>query len=116
MLGIITAALEPVAEADPKALSPAAEAKNPDELNPTGGDHLFYTYLIPGSVWQALDGSTWKLEEITPNGLYYCRNWWYPRERKMMSRDEIRKSIEAWIDPVLQHVPPARPEDLEKKA
>lgn len=114
MLGIVTAALDPIAEPDPKELSPAAGAKSPDALNPTGGDHLFYTYLIPGSVWQALDGSQWKLDEITPNGLYYCSNWWYPRERKMLSRDELRRSIESWVDPVLQHVPPPRPEDLQQ--
>ena len=114
MLGIITAALEPVAEADPKALSPAAEAKSPDALNPAGGDHLFYTYLAPQSVFQALDGSQWQIEEITQNGLYWCANWWYPKERKMLTRDEIRKSIESWVDPVLQHVPPPRPEDLQK--
>lgn len=107
------AGLEPVAQPTPEVLGPAADKDKPGALNPTGGDHAFYTYLIPGAVWQALDGSTWLIEDITDQGLYNCKNWWYPREWKMMTRDEIRKTIEAWVDPILQHVPPPRPEDLQ---
>lgn len=108
------AALEPVAEAYPETLGPAADKDSADALSPTDGDHQFFTYLIPGAVWQALDGSIWVVEEITPNGLYNCKNQWYPREWKMMTRDEIRNTIEAWIDPVLQHVPPPKKPDSKK--
>jgi hypothetical protein len=111
--GLKLAALDPVAKVYPEVLGPAADKDAPGALNPTGGDHLFYTYLIPGAAWQALDGSQWIIEEITANDIYVCKNWWYPREIKRMRRNEIRKTIESWIDPVLQHVPPPRPEDLQ---
>jgi hypothetical protein len=111
--GLKLAGLDPVAETDPKVLGPAAEAKDPDSLNPLNNDHLFYTYLDTGAVWQALDGSQWMINEITPNGLYNCSNMWYPRERKLLTRNQIRKTIEAYVEPVLQHVPPPRPGDLD---
>ena len=113
LAGLKLATLDPVAETYPEVLGPAADKDTPGALNPTGGDHQFYTYLISGATWQALDGSMWTIEEITPNGLYNCKNQWYPREWKMMTRNQIRRTIEAWIDPVLQHVPPPRPEDLD---
>lgn len=110
--GIVLASLEPVAPA-PSDLGPAAEAKNPDELNPYAGDRLFYAYLVPGAIYQALDGSQWRLVRITENGLYAVSNIWYPRGEKLLTRDELRQTIESWIDPVLQHVPPPRPQDLQ---
>ena len=113
LLGLVLAGLEPVAEPISEVLGPAADKDSPDALSPMGGDPLFYTYLVTGAAWQALDGSSWIIEEITPNGLYNCKNWWYPRQWKLMTRNEIRKTIESWIDPVLQHVPPPRPEDLQ---
>ena len=82
---------------------------NPTELatdSPIGGDHSFYTYFVPGAIFQAKDGSTWQVEHITDNELARIRNTWYPREEATLSPSAIRASIEAWISPVQQTVAP----------
>lgn len=82
---------------------------NPTELatdSPIGGDHSFYTYFVPGAIFQARDGSTWLIEAMEANGLARIRNTWYPREEATLAPAAIRASIESWISPVQQRVTP----------
>jgi hypothetical protein len=78
-----------------------------DNLSPIKGDHAFYTYFVPGAVFQAKDGSTWIIENLPAEGAGYCRirNVWYPREEATVLQQWIRDAIDMWIYPVIQVVP-----------
>lgn len=92
-----------VVEIDPKKTE-----VDPKELSPIGEDHAFYTYFIPGAIFQAKDGSNWQVEAIgtgTGMNMARIRNIWYPREEATVYVDAIRKSIDMWIYPQIQVVP-----------
>jgi hypothetical protein len=75
-------------------------------LSPLQGDEAFFTYLLPGAIYQAHDGSTWEIEEYDFEGKVRISNPWYPRRQGVVSVQDIRRSIYAWIDPVHVPVPP----------
>lgn len=86
----------------------------PDSLNgtkanpmsPVEGDEIFFTYMIPGAIFQANDGSLWNILDYEWDGRVEIENVWYPREHAQVSLDDIRRSIHAWVVPVQQTVPP----------
>jgi hypothetical protein len=89
------------------------DSNSPDNMSPVGGDHAFYTYFVPGAIFQAKDGSSWQIESIPAEGNGFCRirNVWYPREEATIPQAQIRKTIDMWIYPVIQVVPVLSPEE-----
>ena len=81
-----------------------AQKANP--LSPVEGDEIFVTYLIPGAIFQAHDGSLWNILDYEWDGRVEIENVWYPREHAQVSLDDIRRSIHAWVVPIQQTVPP----------
>lgn len=75
-------------------------------LSPVEGDDIFFTYMIPGAIFQAHDGSLWNILDYEWDGRVEIENVWYPREHAQVSLDDIRRSIHAWVTPVQQTVPP----------
>jgi hypothetical protein len=78
-------------------------------LSPVQGDETFYTFLIPGSVFQAHDGSQWLVLEYEWDARVYIENRWYPAISANVSVEDVRRSIDAWVDPVYVKVPPPIP-------
>jgi len=78
-----------------------------EDLSPVAGDHAFFTYFVPGAVFQAKDGSQWQVENIPTegSGLVRIRNIWYPREEATIPQARIRETIDMWVFPVIQPVP-----------
>ena len=92
-------------------------APSPNALkdqSPSMGDHVFYTYFVPGAVFEAKDGTQWDIENIADTGYVRIRNRWYPREEVTMHTSDLRKVIHAWIEPVQQVVPELLVEDSKK--
>jgi hypothetical protein len=79
----------------------------PNDLSPTGGDDMFYMYLIPGAKFQAKDGSQWLIVDYMSEGTVELENVWYPRLRPIISIQQLRKTISAWIEPVQVTIPEA---------
>lgn len=74
--------------------------------SPISGDSTFYTYFVPGAVFQAKDGSSWHVESITDQGFVRIRNVWYPRQEATVPTASVRRSIDSWISPIQQKVDP----------
>lgn len=105
----LMASLEPVStEAEP-VLGPTTKPGTANMDNPTLGDHAFYTYLIPGAVFEAKDGTQWDIEHIADTGFIRIRNRWYPREELTIPTQRVRETIHAWVEPVQQLVPSLEP-------
>ena len=98
----LMAALVPVAEETPV---PPEKPQDLKDQSPMAGDPLFYTYCVPGAVFQAKDGTIWDLENIADTGYVRIRNKWYPRQERTCLLSDLRKFIRAWIEPVQQIVP-----------
>lgn len=101
---ISAAGLEPV-ELD---INKTVTEPNPADINsPVGGDHAFFTYFVPGAIFQAKDGSTWQVEAIPAesSGMCRIRNVWYPREEATIPQTRVRETIDMWVYPVTQVVP-----------
>lgn len=74
-------------------------------MSPVEDDFIFFAYLIPGAVFQAHDGSQWMILDYTFEGAVHIENRWYPRLRPIVSVQDVRRSIAAWVEPVQQTVP-----------
>jgi hypothetical protein len=81
----------------------------PNPLSPIQGDEVFFTYLWPGAVFQSHDGQQWVIEAYDFYGQIEITNRWYPRQRAQVSLMDIRHSIDQWVEPIQQVVPPAPP-------
>lgn len=81
----------------------------PNPLSPIEGDEIFFAYMIPGAVFQALDGSEWNILFYDGADSIQIENRWYPRISWYVSIGDIRRSIHQWIEPVTQTVPPPPP-------
>ena len=82
----------------------------PNPLSPIEGDACFFTYMIPGAVFQSHDGQQWVIEDY--NAAAYgveLYNRWYPRLRAFVNLDDVRRSIHSWVEPVQTVVPPPPP-------
>lgn len=78
----------------------------PNPLSPIEGDEIFFMYLIPGSIFQANDGSMWEIEDYEWDGRIEVINVWYPRQHANVSVNDIRRAIHAWVMPIQATVPP----------
>ena len=85
------------------------EEQMPNPLSPIQGDEIFFTYMIPGAVFQSHDGQQWLIEEYDWDGRVEITNRWYPRMNAQVSLNDVRRSIAAWIEPIQQTVPPPPP-------
>ena len=102
----LIAALVPAAPVDKElTLGPTTDPSTAKNQSPVLGDHAFYTYYVPGAVFEAKDGTQWDIENIADTGYARIRNRWYPREEVTLHTEDIRKTIHAWIEPVQQLVP-----------
>jgi hypothetical protein len=82
----------------------------PNPLSPIEGDVCFFTYMIPGAVFQSHDGQQWVIDDY--NAAAYgveLYNRWYPRLRAFVNLDDVRRSIHSWVEPVQTVVPPPPP-------
>lgn len=86
--------------------SPQTSDRIPNPLSPVQGDETFYTYCMPGAVFQAHDGSQWMILEYEWNGRIQIENRWNPNINANVPVADIRRSIDAWVDPVYIKVPP----------
>ena len=102
----LMAALVP-ATGDPRdlTLGPTTDPNSAKNQSPVMGDHAFYTYCVPGAVYEAKDGTQWDIENVADTGYVRIRNRWHPREEVTLHMTEVRKTIYAWIEPVQQIVP-----------
>jgi len=82
----------------------------PNPLSPIEGDSGFFTYMIPGAVFQSHDGQQWVVDNYNA-GAYGVElyNRWYPRLRAFVNLDDVRRSIHSWVEPVQIVVPPPPP-------
>jgi hypothetical protein len=77
----------------------------PNPNSPTGGDDMFFMYLIPGAKFQAKDGSQWLILDYLWEGMVEIENVWYPRLKPIISIQQLRRTIAAWIEPVQVTIP-----------
>jgi hypothetical protein len=100
----LVAAIGDLVKAEPLTLGPTVNDLEASKDSPIGGDHTFYTYFVPGAIFQAKDGTIWHLETVNDFGMCRIRNAWYPREEATIPVADIRRSIDSWIVPVQQKV------------
>jgi hypothetical protein len=81
----------------------------PNPLSPVEGDEIFFAYMLPGAKFQAHDGSQWNILDYPWQGKVQIENVWYPRINAQVSLNDIRRSIEQWVEPVQQFVPAPPP-------
>lgn len=81
----------------------------PNPLSPVEGDEIFYAYMIPGAKFQARDGSQWNILDYPYQGIVHIENVWYPRVNAQVNLNDIRRSIEQWVEPIQQYVPAPPP-------
>lgn len=107
----LLASLISVANLEPVEIKVKDSDKN--FLSPVDGDQAFYTYFVPGAIFQAKDGSSWQVENLPTEGSGLCRirNIWYPREEATIPQQKIRETIDMWIYPVIQVVPAITPSE-----
>ena len=72
----------------------------PNPLSPIEGDEMFFAYMIPGAKFQARDGSQWNILDYPWQGIVHIENVWYPRINAQVSLNDIRRSIEQYVEPV----------------
>jgi hypothetical protein len=72
----------------------------PNPLSPIEGDEMFFAYMIPGASFQAKDGSQWNILDYPWQGVVHIENRWYPRINAQVNLNDIRRSIEQWVEPV----------------
>ena len=90
-------------------MSPNTSEQVPNPLSPVSGDETFFSFLIPGATFQAHDGSQWNILAYEWNGRVEIENRWYPRVYANVPVADVRRSIDAWVDPVYVKVPPPLP-------
>jgi len=81
----------------------------PNPLSPIEGDEVFFAYMMPGAIFQAHDGSQWWILAYDYRGQVEIENRWYPRIHAQVSVYDVRRSIDQWIEPIQQTVPPPPP-------
>lgn len=81
----------------------------PNPMSPVEGDEIFFAYMIPGAAFQALDGSQWNILDYPWQGMVHIENRWHPRLQGQVSVNDVRRSIEQWIEPIQQYVPAPPP-------
>ena len=81
----------------------------PNPLSPVEGDEIFFAYMIPGAVMQAHDGTQWNIMSYGAPDEIEIENRWYPRQHGIVSIGDIRRSIDQWVEPIQQTVPPPPP-------
>ena len=81
----------------------------PNPLSPIEGDEIFFAYLIPGAAFQSHDGQQWTILDYPWQGVVTIENRWYPRITPQVSVYDVRRSIDQWIEPIQQTVPPPPP-------
>jgi hypothetical protein len=89
--------------------APGVQEQMANPLSPIMGDQDFYTYMIPGAVFEANDGSQWLITAYEWDGRVELENRWYPRMIGNVSVNDVRRSIAMWIEPVNVKVPPPLP-------
>jgi hypothetical protein len=78
----------------------------PNPMSPIEGDDIFWAYMISGAAYQANDGSQWTILDYDWEGKVEVENRWYPRIHAVVSVADVRRSIDSWIEPIQQKVPP----------
>lgn len=86
--------------------APGIDTTMPNPLSPIMGDEVFFTYMIPGSVFEAHDGSQWIITAYEWDSRVEIQNRWYPRQIANVGTQDIRRSIAMWVEPVNVRVPP----------
>lgn len=81
----------------------------PNPLSPIQGDDDFYTYMMPGAVFEAHDGSQWLITAYEWDGRVEIQNRWYPRRVANVPLSDVRRSIAMWVEPVNVRVPAPLP-------
>jgi hypothetical protein len=81
----------------------------PNPLSPIEGDQIFFAYMIPGAAFQAKDGSQWNILDYPWQGMVHIENRWYPRINAHVNLNDVRRSIDQWVEPIQQTVPPPPP-------
>ena len=104
-LSALVSIAEPSDDKENLTLGPTKTPGGAKSESPVLGDHAFYTYLVPGAVFQAKDGTYWDIENVADTGYCRIRNKFYPREEVTCHVSDIRRTIHAWVDPVQQIVP-----------
>ena len=89
--------------------APAIDNTLPNPLGPIMGDEAFFTYMMPGAVFEAHDGSQWVITSYDWDARVEIENRWYPRQIANVGTSDIRRSIAMWIEPVNVKVPPPPP-------
>ena len=86
--------------------APGIDATQPNPLSPIMGDEVFFTYMLPGAVFEAHDGSQWVITSYDWDARVEIQNRWYPRQVANVGTADVRRSIAMWVDPVNIKVPP----------
>jgi len=81
----------------------------PNPLSPLEGDEMFFAYMIPGAVFQSRDGGQWNVLDYPWQGVVHIENRWYPRLQGQVNLNDVRRSIEQWVEPIQQFVPAPAP-------
>lgn len=81
----------------------------PNPMSPIEGDEVFFAYMIPGATFQSRDGSQWNILDYPFQGMVQIENRWYPRIQGQVSLNDVRRSIEQWIEPIQQFIPAPPP-------
>ena len=82
----------------------------PNPLSPIEGDEIFWCYLIPGAVFQSHDGHQYTILDYPDNnGFLHIEDRWYPRIAPHVSIYDVRRSIDQWVEPIQQTIPPPPP-------
>ena len=89
--------------------APGVQLQQPNPLSPILNDGDFFTYLAPGAVFEALDGSQWLITAYDWDGRVEIENRWYPRQVANCSTNDVRRSIAMWVEPVNVKVPAPLP-------
>ena len=103
------AGVAPVATSQFAQTAPGVQTQMANPLSPILGDADFFTYLIVGAVFEALDGSQWLITAYEWDGRVEIQNRWYPRQIANVSTDDVRRCIAAWVEPVNVKVPAPLP-------
>lgn len=86
--------------------APGIDTTMPNPLSPIMGDETFYTYLMPGAVFEAHDGSQWEITAYDWDNRLEIVNRFYPRQLANVGTSDVRRSIAMWVEPVNVKVPP----------
>ena len=92
--------------------APGVQTQMANPLSPVLGDSDFYTYMYPGAVFEAHDGSQWLITAYDWDGRVEIENRWYPRQIANVSCSDVRRSIAMFVEPVNVKIPAPLPNVL----